>query len=82
MKPAGLRYQANIRHNKLQKYIGTYDTQLEAAKHYDACSRKLRRTTKNRRTTKLNFPDKTDFPHICLPKWLQWMIYQIIYGNS
>ena len=51
------------------KQIGTFNTAKEASEHYDACSRLLLKAKKGR-PRKLNFPKRSDWSHITLPRWL------------
>ena len=62
-------YYAQIGYNEKIKYIGSFDTAKEAAEHFDACARLLPSKTKGR-PRKLNFPQKSDWSHLTLPKWL------------
>ena len=64
-----ISYQALISYNGKMRHIGTFNTAKEAAEHYDACAR-LILTTKTGRLRKFNFPQRSDWSHITLPKWL------------
>ena len=51
------------------KHIGSFKTATEAGEHYDACARLLPSKYKNR-PRKLNFPSRSDWSHLTLPKWI------------
>jgi hypothetical protein len=62
-------YYAQIGYNKKVKYIGKFKTAKEAAEHFDACARLLPSKFRGQ-PRKLNFPQRSDWSHITLPKWL------------
>ena len=61
-----MSYFSRIQYNGKRKHIGTFKTAKEGAEHYDACSRLL----PTGRHRKLNFPQRSDWSHINLPRWL------------
>ena len=62
-------YQAIIGYNGKKKHIGSFKTVKETAQHYDACARLIPRA-KHAHRRKVNFPERSDWSHIALPKWL------------
>ena len=60
------RYQANIRTNDKNKYLGSYDTAKQAAKAYDKEAIKLRRAFST-----LNFPKKAPVGYTPIQKTLK-----------
>ena len=51
------------------KHIGNFKTAKEAAEHFDACARLLP-SKYNNRPRKLNFPQRSAWSHLTLPKWI------------
>ena len=64
-----ISYRAEISYNGKNKCIGTFKTAKEAAEHYDACARSLPRP-KNGHRRIFNFPERSNWSHITLPKWI------------
>jgi hypothetical protein len=64
-----ISYVSRINYNGKNKHIGTFKTAKEAAEHYDACARLVPKA-KTGRPRKLNFPQRSDWSHLSLPKWL------------
>ena len=62
-------YQAQIGYNGKVKHIGFFKTAKEAAENFDACARLLPSKFRGR-SRKLNFPQRSDWSHFTLPKWL------------
>jgi hypothetical protein len=62
-------YKTQIQYNGKFKYIGCFKTAKEAAEHFDACARFILSKTKGY-SRKLNFPQRSDWSHLTLPKWL------------
>ena len=65
-----ISYVSRISYNAKNKHIGTFKTAKEAAQHFDACSRLLPTSKTGPRRRKLNFPKRSNWSHITLPKWI------------
>jgi hypothetical protein len=63
-----ISYRARIGYDGKKKYIGYFKTAKEAAEHYDACVRIFPKPKKGS-DRQLNFPERSDWSHLSLPKW-------------